>query len=130
VSLGAREGEHGKARFDEAVAAVKLALAEYEQAKVDDDINLTKTALAIALAARGSAYYGKKDSDRAIADYNEAIRLDPDNTSVYFSRGRILFGRGEFAAAIPDLRRASETDSDSQYGMLWLYLARARAGRR
>jgi tetratricopeptide (TPR) repeat protein len=26
---------------------------------------------------RGNAYYAKKDYDRAVADYSEALRLDP-----------------------------------------------------
>ena len=37
----------------------------------------TRRNLAIAYYSRGLAYYDKGDDDRAIADYNEAIRLDP-----------------------------------------------------
>src|SRR5262245_6511978 len=32
---------------------------------------------AVAYSNRGVAHSGKKDYDRAIADYNEALRLDP-----------------------------------------------------
>src|SRR5437879_11054496 len=35
--------------------------------------------LALAFIARGSAYMIKGDFNRAIQDYDEAIRLDPEN---------------------------------------------------
>jgi tetratricopeptide (TPR) repeat protein len=35
--------------------------------------------LALALNDRGGAYYGKRDHDRAIRDFDQAIGLDPNN---------------------------------------------------
>ena len=37
---------------------------------------------------RGIAYHGKQDFDHAIADYDEAIRLDPNNTAASNNRAR------------------------------------------
>jgi len=37
--------------------------------------------------ARGNAYAEKGDTDRAIADYSEAIRLKPDFARAFCSRG-------------------------------------------
>ena len=37
---------------------------------------------------RGIAYHGKQDFERAIADYDEAIRLDPNNTAASNNRAR------------------------------------------
>jgi tetratricopeptide (TPR) repeat protein len=37
---------------------------------------------------RGIAYYGKKDYDWGIADYNESIRLDPTNARAFCNLGR------------------------------------------
>jgi tetratricopeptide (TPR) repeat protein len=36
---------------------------------------------------RGNAYSDKGDNDRAIADYNEAIRLDPKSAVAFNNRG-------------------------------------------
>jgi len=37
---------------------------------------------------RGIAYHGKQDFEHAIADYDEAIRLDPNNTAASNNRAR------------------------------------------
>src|SRR5262249_1166922 len=42
---------------------------------------------AAAYFKRGSAYRAKEDYDRAIMDYTEAIRLDPNSASAYNNRG-------------------------------------------
>jgi tetratricopeptide (TPR) repeat protein len=43
--------------------------------------------LAIAFTNRGSAYDDKRDEDRAIADYDEAIRLNPRFSAAFNNRG-------------------------------------------
>ena len=37
---------------------------------------------------RGLAYRSKGDHDRSIADFSEAIRLDPKFAAAYYHRGR------------------------------------------
>src|SRR5438067_9419027 len=48
---------------------------------------LTTSLLANARRSRGVAYQAKGDFDHAIADYNEAILLDPKSVSAFFNRG-------------------------------------------
>jgi tetratricopeptide (TPR) repeat protein len=62
----------------------------------------------------GITYYGKGEFDRAIADYTEAIRLDPDYAEAYYNRSSSPFpkyvvprasryaGKGELELAIAD----------------------------
>jgi S1-C subfamily serine protease len=48
--------------------------------------------LAQAYNWRGIAYGIKGDYDRAITDYNEAIRLDPKNPRAFLNRGMMYYG--------------------------------------
>jgi lipoprotein NlpI len=74
---------------------------------------------------RGLAWGAKGDLDRAIADYTEAIRLNPKDSGLYRSRGYVYFYMGDFAAAADDLLRANDL-ADNAYAMLWRYFARGR----
>jgi lipoprotein NlpI len=58
---------------------------------------------AIAYYRRGLAYVAKGDPDHAIADYTEAIRLDPKFAQAYGSRGNVyLDDKGDLDRAIAD----------------------------
>ena len=47
--------------------------------------------------------YGRLDQyEQAIADYNEAIRLNPKDSTVYNSRGILYFTIGQYTRAIAD----------------------------
>src|SRR5579872_5498977 len=51
---------------------------------------------------RGRAYFAKGDYDHAIADYNEAIRLDPKIYASLLDRGHAYFAKGDHDRAIAD----------------------------
>lgn len=51
---------------------------------------------------RGSAYSDKGDIDRAISDYNEAIRIDPKYANPYYNRGLAYLKNGDNDRAIAD----------------------------
>ena len=48
----------------------------------------------------------KKTNDKAINDYNEAIRLDPKNAQAWSNRGNTQFEKGEYEKAINDYSEA------------------------
>src|ERR1700730_4847024 len=58
--------------------------------------------LAIVFNHRGDAHYGKGDYDRAVADYSEAIRLDPKHAFAYIGRGLSYRMKGDYDRAIAD----------------------------
>jgi tetratricopeptide (TPR) repeat protein len=60
--------------------------------------------------ARGYAYFVKGDSDRAIADYSEAIRIDPQDALVYLRRGLAYHNKGDYDLAIADYSEAIRID--------------------
>ena len=70
----------------------------------------TRRNLAIAYYSRGLAYYDKGDDDRAIADYNEAIRLDPKSAYAYSNRGLAYDHKGDLDRAIADYNEAIRLD--------------------
>jgi tetratricopeptide (TPR) repeat protein len=59
---------------------------------------------------RGLAYDSKGEHDRAIADYDEAIRLDPKNAKAYYNRGASYYDRGELDRALTDYGEATRLD--------------------
>ena len=50
--------------------------------------------------------------DRAIQDYDQAIRLDPSSALAYNNRGRTQHLKGEYELAIKDYGEAIDLDSD------------------
>ncbi|WP_375469892.1 tetratricopeptide repeat protein, partial [uncultured Nostoc sp.] len=55
---------------------------------------------------RGNSYDNKKDYDRAIADYNLAIKLDPNYTFAYYNRGNSYDNKKDYDRAIADYNLA------------------------
>jgi lipoprotein NlpI len=65
---------------------------------------------AVAHHNRGLAYAVKGDLDRAIADFTEAIRLDPKDALAYNDRGAAYAVKGDFDRAIADYSEAIRLD--------------------
>ena len=63
-----------------------------------------------ALQNRGNIYRSKNDDERALSDYEQAIRLNPMNPGAYVNRGTILAARGDYEAAIQDFSEAIRFD--------------------
>ncbi|MHB9294737.1 hypothetical protein PilKf_00462 [Pillotina sp. SPG140] len=60
---------------------------------------------------RGHEYYDKKEYERAIIDYTEAIRLNPKDAIVYNNRGAAYYNKKEYEHAIIDYTEAIRLDS-------------------
>lgn len=59
---------------------------------------------------RGRAYHLSGDYDRAIADYDQALRLEPRDAAVWFNRGLAHYAKGDNDAAIRDYDAAIRLD--------------------
>ena len=70
----------------------------------------TKDNLAIVYYNRGWAYGTNGDYDRAIADFNKAVELDPKYAHPYKDRGNAYQKKGNYDQAIADEDKAIELD--------------------
>ena len=61
---------------------------------------------------RGNAWSDKNEYDKAIADYNEAIRLDPKFAFGFYNRGNAWNDKGELDKAIADYTEAIRLDPE------------------
>jgi lipoprotein NlpI len=68
--------------------------------------------LAVAFNNRGHAYDRKGDNDRAIQDFDQAIRLRPDYALAFFNRGVAYGDKKEYDQAIRDYDQAIRLKPD------------------
>src|SRR5215471_914599 len=68
--------------------------------------------LAEAFNNRGVAYEKKGEYDRAILDYDQAIKLKPSAEGYYFNRGNAQLGKGHYDRAIDDYNQAIKLKAD------------------
>jgi tetratricopeptide (TPR) repeat protein len=66
--------------------------------------------LAFAFNNRGRAHHAKREFDRAIQDYSEAIKLDADFAQGYSNRALAQQSLGDFDRAITDYGQAIRLD--------------------
>ncbi len=57
---------------------------------------------------RGAAHCGKRDFDKAIKDYTEAIKLNPNYATAYYNRGNAYKDNRDFDKAIENYTNAIE----------------------
>jgi tetratricopeptide (TPR) repeat protein len=86
----------------------KAAAAEIEACTriIDLGNRLSAQHRSIAYSNRGTAYLGKGELDIAIADYTEAIRLDPKTAILHLNRGTAYSAKFEYDRGIRDLDEA------------------------
>jgi lipoprotein NlpI len=68
--------------------------------------NVTPQQRAFGLLGRAHAFAAAGNGDRAIADLDEAIRLDPTLADAFIGRGTLLHQRGDETWALADLNEA------------------------
>ncbi len=78
-----------------------------DQVKAVEDLNQAIRAdPAHATYYRGLIYFGDDNPDRAIAEFDDAIKSDPGNSAIYNSRGAAYNAKGDRDRAIADYSEA------------------------
>jgi tetratricopeptide (TPR) repeat protein len=80
-----------------------------------------------AYTARGQAHAANNESDKALADFDEAIGLDPRATLAYYHRANLAYGKGRYDRALEDYDVVIRHDPDFDWAYHvrgWIYYRR------
>jgi tetratricopeptide (TPR) repeat protein len=91
------------ANFELAIRACTIIIAAGQESRGN---------LGVAYYNRGHAYYKDDGYDLAIADYDKAIELKPDDAISYYGRGLAYALKGGYDLAIADYDKAIELKPD------------------
>ncbi len=86
---------------------------DYAQRLRDADAFIKTDPSATSYYQRGYLEFSNNDFQKALADYDKAIALDPNNYEFYFSRGNLKEKLGDHQAAISDYTEAIARNDDS-----------------
>jgi tetratricopeptide (TPR) repeat protein len=79
--------------------------------EASESANWTSWDLAELFINRGTAYQVDDHRDEAIADYSQAIRLDPHAAVAFYDRGQVYHDKGDLDRAIADYSEAIRLDA-------------------
>jgi tetratricopeptide (TPR) repeat protein len=84
--------------------------------------------MAIAFNSRGNSHAAKDQPDRAIEDYDQAIRLNPNYAAPHHNRGGVYLDRAQYDRAIQDFDQALRLKPNEAVLLSGRCYAKASAG--
>jgi tetratricopeptide (TPR) repeat protein len=84
-----------------------------------DDAQLDNKSLVIALEERGETHRLSDRNDAALADFNRALELDPDDAWALGSRGQVYLVMQRYDEALADFGRAAELKPSYRWVASW-----------
>jgi tetratricopeptide (TPR) repeat protein len=94
--------------WDGAITRLSNALSQAKQ-------RTTVLDQSIVYFYRGNAYKNKGDYDRALADYNQVLKLKPYAVNAYNNRGIAYSNKSDYNRAIADYNQAIKLQPDTAY---------------
>jgi lipoprotein NlpI len=99
-----------------------------KQLAVDPQNANARARLETNLAKMGFALLAFGNPESALSFYEEALTVAPRNAELQRNRGLAAFQAGRLPAAIENFATAVKLDANNAYSVVWLHLARNRAG--
>lgn len=114
INAGAAASNRGD--YDEAIRLFTQALNSGQLSSQNREI---------AFSNRGISWFNKGEYDKAIADYDEALRLNPQDDGIFLSRGVAWFKKGDYDKALADENEAirlnpRDAEAFNNRGNAWL----------
>lgn len=101
-----------------------------DEASLADSIRVVDPRTAAALVNRGNVYFAKSDLDRAMQDYDAAIRIYPSFSPAFVARASVWIIKREHQRALDDQTRAIKIDPRNVLGYVSRALTRLDMGDR
>lgn len=108
------------------IAMLRLQNEEYGKALTAADLAIKylpkKDAeyVIFAYSTRANVYLNLEDTIKALTDYTTAIRIKPDQSSLYDKRAQIYFEQGKFNLSDADYRKMTELNPGDVMGYMGL----------
>jgi lipoprotein NlpI len=116
--LADHQSDLEQCKFIGEISKADLSIAACDRAL--NDPKTTGTGRAAAFSNRCGWWWAKKDSDRALADCNEAIKIDAGLAVAHINRGNVYLMKADTGHALDDFNEAVRLDPKSG----WAYSAR------
>jgi lipoprotein NlpI len=114
-ALADRQADLDQCKFVGEISKADQGIAACD--RVIQDSKVTGPARVTALSNRCGWWWAKKDPDRAMADCNEAIKLDRTFAPAYINRGNAHLNKGAFDSAFNDFNEAVRLDPKSAWAL-------------
>ena len=125
---------------DQPEPAVKAPLSDVRQKAIRDSLDKSlKEATALvtekpdsiqAYSRRGDAYFFLGDFEKAVADYDKMVELDPSINSSHWRRGIALFYAKRYEQAAEQFEQYHSFDQIDRENGIWRYFSQYRASGR
>jgi tetratricopeptide (TPR) repeat protein len=109
-TASAQTRQDGERCLNEGNPAVSLDLQISSCTALIEGPQWPRSQLALPFFLRGLAYYRKNEYARAVFDFNEAIRLDPNSANFYFNRAMAYTLMQNYDQAIDDFTAVIRID--------------------
>lgn len=110
-------------------ALCKQALKDYEEAEIDFRSAIKNKPSSNSHWGLANLYFEQKKYEKAIAEYEKAIQLNPNNSALYFNKGICFYENNQFEPSIEDFKQVIAIDEEYIDALWYLVLSHKALGK-